>query len=92
MLREWNTVQTNLGELFALLVAPKNVSLGFAIWNAIRNDRQQRAMLLDAAPHTPDLKDNREKHLLGEIRFVVEKANDLGISATVTLTHSWFLF
>jgi hypothetical protein len=79
MLREWNTLQTNLGELFAALLNAKSDDLGFALWNSVRNDRQQRTMLLNGAPHVLDLNDTREKHVMIEIEFIVKKANALGV-------------
>ena len=48
ILWHWNRIHGALGDCFALIVTPNDMSLGLAVWHAILADSGQRAMLTAA--------------------------------------------
>jgi hypothetical protein len=45
----WNEYQDHLGQMFTKMFSRKNLELGLVTWNALVNDRAQRAMLVEVA-------------------------------------------
>jgi hypothetical protein len=43
----WNEYQDHLGQMFAQMFGRRNWVLGLVAWNALENDRAQRAMLVE---------------------------------------------
>lgn len=79
----WNTIPLCCGSLFIILAHPDNSKLGWAIWNAVANDRMQRKVLeaaVEAAPNATAPLKKRVRWAMGEITSL-ESQRDTALHA-----------
>ena len=70
----WNYCHAAFHRLFAELVNPSNLLIGYSIWHVIQNDSSQRDMVLLAAKEA--LK--KQPRVFSRIAWAVERVNKLG--------------
>ncbi|MBO6521194.1 MAG: hypothetical protein JJ900_09755 [Rhodospirillales bacterium] len=75
MVWAWNYCHSALHRLFASVVNPQNLAIGFSIWHAIQNDSTQRDMLLKAA--RAEL--HNDKKLLKQVEWIHERLTKLAV-------------
>jgi hypothetical protein len=73
---EWNRLQEALAELFATIVTPNNVRVGFAIWHELTNERAQRD-ILRAAIDARQLLETPKPRAYDDIAWILKQLDAL---------------
>lgn len=83
----WNKLLHLLSTIFAVTVTPDNRSVGYAVWNAIRADRQQWQVLKAALAVVYPPENGEKPKVREEFDWVIDKLESLSLKRNNTI-HS----